>query len=89
MCSDHKHPFSTIRPASPATSQQLLHAVACCAGIELGSGTPNTVKVGQITMAQVKEIALKKLPDTNAMRVESVIPMIMGTAKNMGVTVVE
>jgi len=40
-------------------------------------------------MAQVKEIALKKLPDTNAMRVESVIPMIMGTAKNMGVTVVE
>lgn len=55
----------------------------------MGSGTPNTEIVGQITMAQVAEIAKTKLPDTNATKVESVIPMIMGTAKNMGVKVVE
>jgi len=59
------------------------------AGIELGSGTPKKEVVGQITMAQVEEIAKTKLPDTNAVRVESVIPMIVGTAKNMGVKVVE
>lgn len=58
-------------------------------GIELGSGTPKSETVGTITMAQVTEIAKTKLPDTNAVNVESVIPMIIGTAKNMGVKVVE
>mmetsp|Transcript_14556 Transcript_14556/g.39422 ORF Transcript_14556/g.39422 Transcript_14556/m.39422 type:complete len:177 (+) Transcript_14556:156-686(+) len=59
------------------------------AGIEKGSGTPKSETIGQITMAQVEEIAKTKLPDTNAVRVESVIPMIIGTARNMGVKVVE
>ena len=55
----------------------------------MGSGTPKSEIVGQITMAQVAEIAKTKLPDTNAVRVESVIPMIIGTARNMGVKVVD
>ena len=58
-------------------------------GIELGSGKPNKDKVGKVTKAQVLEIAKVKLPDTNAIRVESVIPMIEGTARNMGITVVD
>ena len=57
-------------------------------GIETGSGKPNKDKVGQVTAAQVAEIAKIKLPDTNATKLESVIPMIEGTARNMGITVV-
>jgi large subunit ribosomal protein L11 len=59
------------------------------AGVASGSGKPNKEKVGQVTRAQVLEIAKTKLPDTNATCVESVIPMIEGTAKNMGITVVD
>ena len=58
------------------------------AGIETGSGKPNKDKVGQVTAAQVAEIAKIKMPDTNATKIESVIPMIEGTARNMGITVV-
>jgi large subunit ribosomal protein L11 len=42
-----------------------------------------------VTRETVREIAAKKLPDTNAVSVESVIPMVEGTAKNMGVKVVD
>lgn len=59
------------------------------AGIESGSGKPNKDIVGKVTKAQVLEIAKKKLPDTNATKVESVARMIEGTAKNMGLQVVE
>jgi len=57
------------------------------AGIEKGSGTPNKTKVGKITKAQVKEIALKKMPDLNTADVEQAAKIIEGTAKNMGVTI--
>jgi hypothetical protein len=56
-------------------------------GIELGSGKPNKEKVGKVTKAQIEEIAKIKLPDTNATKVESVMLMVEGTAKNMGITV--
>ncbi len=59
------------------------------AGIERGSGKPNKEFVGKVTRAQVLEIAKKKLPDTNATKVESVVPMIEGTAKNMGLQLVD
>lgn len=59
------------------------------AGIKKGAGKPNKENVGSVTRAQVQEIALKKLPDTNATDVASVIRMIEGTAKNMGLTVVD
>ncbi len=57
--------------------------------IESGSAKPNKTKVATITMAQVKEIAELKMPDLNAASVESAISMIKGTARSMGVTVVE
>jgi large subunit ribosomal protein L11 len=58
------------------------------AGIAAGSGKPNSQKVGTVTKAQVEEIAKKKLPDTNATKVESVMRMVEGTARNMGLEVV-
>ena len=59
------------------------------AGIAKGSGAPNKEKVGKVTRAQVREIATIKLPDLNATEVEPAMRIIEGTAKNMGITVVE
>ena len=59
------------------------------AGIESGSATPNKTKVAQLTMAQVTEIAQTKMPDLNAASLESAISMVKGTARSMGVTVVD
>lgn len=56
-------------------------------GIAKGSGTPNKIKVGKITKAQLKEIAEKKMPDLNANDIEAGIRIIAGTAKNMGIEV--
>lgn len=58
-------------------------------GIESGSGEPNKNKVGKITKDQVKEIAELKMPDLNAATVEAAMEMIAGTARSMGVEVVE
>jgi len=59
------------------------------AGVAKASGTPNTVKAGKVTKAQVKEIAEYKLPDLNANDVEAAMRIIEGTAKNMGIEVVD
>ena len=59
------------------------------AGIAKASGTPNSVKAGKVTKAQVKEIAEYKMPDLNANDVEAAMKIIEGTAKNMGIEVVE
>ena len=59
------------------------------AGIEKGSGEPNRVKVGKVTKEQIKEIALKKMPDLNTNDLESAIRMIEGTARNMGIEIVD
>ncbi len=59
------------------------------AGIETGSGEPNTKKVGQITTAQLQEIAQTKLPDLNANDIEAAMRIVAGTARNMGVTVAD
>jgi large subunit ribosomal protein L11 len=59
------------------------------AGIEKGSGTPNTNKVGKITKSQALGIAKEKMKDLNAASVEAAARMIEGTARSMGVTVVE
>ena len=58
-------------------------------GLESASGTPNKVKVGKLTKAQVEEIAKQKLPDLNCTSLESAMSMIKGTARSMGVTVEE
>lgn len=80
----HDRSFDFEIKSSPA-------AVLICeaAGIEKGSGTPNTLKVGQITKDQVKAIAEEKFSDLNAGKIESAMKLIEGTARSMGVTVVE
>jgi len=59
------------------------------AGIEKGSGVPHTEKVGQITSSQVRAIAEEKINDLNAGSVDKAMRMIEGSARSMGVTVVE
>ena len=58
------------------------------AKVEKGSGTPNKVKVGTVTRAQVEEIAKIKLPDLNCSDLTAAIRTIEGTARNMGIEVV-
>lgn len=57
--------------------------------LKSGSGEPNKNKVGKITNAQVQEIAELKMKDLNAASVESAMKMIAGTARSMGVEVVD
>ena len=59
------------------------------AGIETASGEPNKKKVGKVTKAQVKEIAETKMPDLNANDVEAAMRLIEGTARSMGIEVVD
>ncbi len=59
------------------------------AGLAKGSGVPNREKVGKITKASVKKIAEIKMKDLNAYNLEGAMRMIEGTARNMGVEVVE
>ena len=58
-------------------------------GLESASGRPNTEKVANITKAQVKEIAELKMKDLNAATIESAMSMIAGTARSMGIVVVD
>tara|TARA_Y100000996_G_scaffold199481_1_gene156430 strand:- start:580 stop:1038 length:459 start_codon:yes stop_codon:yes gene_type:complete len=57
------------------------------AGIEKGSGTPNSVKVGSVTLQQVEEIAKVKMEDLNANTLEAAVKIISGSARSMGITV--
>lgn len=59
------------------------------AGLEKASGEPNKNKVGKVTKAQVKEIAETKMPDLNANTVETAMRLIEGTARSMGIEVVD
>lgn len=57
------------------------------AGIAKGSGVPNKEKVGQVTKAQVEEIAKTKMPDLNATTLDAAMRIIEGTARSMGIEV--
>jgi large subunit ribosomal protein L11 len=59
------------------------------AGIEKGSDQPNRNKVGKVTRAQIREIAQLKLKDMNAIDLEGAMRQIEGTARNMGIQVVD
>jgi large subunit ribosomal protein L11 len=76
--------FTFITKTPPAA--ELLKKAA---GIVKGSGVPNKDKVGKVTRAQIKEIAQTKMPDLNAASVESAMRMIEGSAKSMGLEVVD
>jgi large subunit ribosomal protein L11 len=59
------------------------------AGIERGSGEPNRDKVGNITRSQLEDIARTKMKDLNALDLEGAMRQIEGTARSMGVTIVD
>ncbi|KYO69293.1 50S ribosomal protein L11 [Thermovenabulum gondwanense] len=70
---------------TPPASVLLMKA----AGVEKGSGEPNKNKVGKVTKKDIKEIAELKMKDLNAASLEAAMRMIEGTARSMGITVVE
>jgi large subunit ribosomal protein L11 len=76
--------FSFITKTPPASI--LLKRAA---GIAKASGEPNKTKVGKVTKQQVKEIAQMKMPDLNAASLETAMSMVEGTARSMGIEVVE
>lgn len=76
--------FSFVTKTPPAA---VLIKKAC--GIESGSGVPNKTKVATITKEQITKIAEQKMPDLNASSVETAASMIAGTARSMGVKVVD
>ena len=76
--------FTFITKTPPAS---VLIKKAC--GIEHASGRPNKEKVANITKAQIREIAEMKMPDLNAASIETACSMIAGTARSMGVVVVD
>jgi large subunit ribosomal protein L11 len=76
--------FSFITKSPPASV--LLKKAA---KVEKGSGEPNRVKVGEVNRAQVKEIAELKMKDLNASSLESAMKLVEGTARSMGIQVVD
>ncbi|USS87004.1 MULTISPECIES: 50S ribosomal protein L11 [Fructilactobacillus] len=77
---DHTFEFVTKTPPAAVLLKK-------AAGVESGSGEPNTKKVASVTKDQVKEIAETKMQDLNAADVEAAMRMIEGTARSMGFTV--
>ena len=78
---DRSFTFVTKTPPAAVLIRQAI-------GIEKGSGEPNRTKVAKITMAQVREIAERKMPDLNANDIDAASRIIAGTARSMGVEVV-
>ncbi|AVT32436.1 MULTISPECIES: 50S ribosomal protein L11 [Plantactinospora] len=70
---------------TPPAARLLIKA----AGVQKGSGVPQSQKVGSVTRAQLREIAEKKMSDLNANDVEQAEKIIAGTARSMGITVKE
>jgi len=77
---DRSYDFVLKTPAVASMIKKVL-------GLEKGSGKPNLNKVGVLTKAQVKEIAEKKIVDTNANDVNAAMKMVEGAARSMGVEV--
>jgi large subunit ribosomal protein L11 len=76
--------FTFITKTPPASE-----LIKKAAGVIKGSSTPNKDKVGKLTTAQIKEIAQTKLPDLNAYSLDAAMRIIAGTARSMGVEIVE
>ena len=79
---DRSYTFVLKTPPAPVLIKKAL-------GLASASATPNKVKVGKLTKAQVEEIAKMKMPDLNCSTLESAMSMIKGTARSMGITVEE
>lgn len=76
--------FTFVTKTPPAA---VLIKKAC--KLDKASGVPNKTKVGKITKEQIKEIANHKMPDLNAANIETAMKMIAGTARSMGIEVVD
>ena len=76
--------FSFVTKTPPAA---VLIKKAC--GLKSGSGVPNKTKVAQLSQEDLRKIAEQKMPDLNAASVEAAMSMIAGTARSMGVVVVD
>ncbi len=79
---DHSFTFITKTPPAAVLLKK-------AAGIEKASGEPNKTKVATVTKEQVQKIAEQKMPDLNAASLEAATSMIAGTARSMGITVVD
>jgi len=78
--SDRTYSFVTKTPPAAVLLKK-------AANIAKGSGEPNKIKVGKVTMKQVREIAQSKMPDLNAATPEAAAKIILGTARSMGLEV--
>jgi large subunit ribosomal protein L11 len=76
--------FTFITKTPPASV-----LLAKAARIEKGSAEPNRVKVAQVTRKQLREIAETKMPDLNTQDIEAAMKMVAGTARSMGITIVD
>lgn len=76
--------FTFVTKTPPASA-----LIKKAAGVTKGAPTPGTVKAGSITTSQARDIAERKMADLNAYDIEAAMQMITGTAKAMGITVVE
>ncbi len=79
---DRTYSFITKTPPASFLLKQ-------AAGVQKGSGEPNRDKVGEVSMAQVEEIAKTKLEDLNAASIEGAVQIILGTARSMGIDVAD
>jgi large subunit ribosomal protein L11 len=77
---DRSFSFVTKTPPAPELIKK-------AAGVDKGSPTPHTTKVGSISAAQVRDIAQTKMPDLNATTIEAAEKIIAGTARSMGIKV--
>ena len=68
---------------TPPVAAQIIEMIK----LKKGSAEPNRTKVGSISWEQIKQIAEIKMPDLNAMKIESAMKMVAGTARSMGVVV--
>lgn len=75
----------TFRLKTPPASALIKKA----AGVEKGSGTPNKAKVGKITRAELRKIAERKLPDLNTDNLDQAEKIISGTARQLGIEIVD
>jgi large subunit ribosomal protein L11 len=78
--SDRSFTFITKTPPAAVLLQK-------SAGIKKGSGTPNTLKVGSVSRAQLEQIATTKMPDLTAADMDAAVRTIAGTARSMGIDV--
>ena len=81
--------MQTVHSLSLQRLRLLRFFIKKACGIDSGSGVPNKTKVAQITREQITKIAEQKMPDLNAGSLDAAISMISGTARSMGITVVD